>query len=1214
MRCNKARRNAGFVHLINNVNFKTNNSNLPEIILYQHKQNTLLALMLLVSSFCGAQQLNFDHINYKNGLINNAVKTIYQDKKGILYFGTNNGISIYYGNGFKNIDTCNGKKIGAVTQITGTENGDIFIVTATIPFLYKLNGQQLQQHPSKAPSYIYHLRPENKTDFLVGADDGLYLFNGHHYKRIDVKIPDSNKYISKVISCTDSLWLIGRLGSTMELVNKFSLQSVASYPKFTVQQLFKDEAGNIWIATKDIGVKILTAAAIKEKQFRFTDAPQSLAFLNQSEVSDITGDKAGNIYIATVGKGLVKYMPNGTAQLIETKNGLSSSNVKTAMVDREGNLWVGTNLGVDKLSKNMLETFTENEGILSNICFDAVWTGDHSLLAATKEGISIINGDTKKIQNYPFSPAEELYYFKTFALGKRYFALNRTGIIELNTAFGTSIVKQRIDFFERVNTLAADKFGNIFAGGQKHIWLLQNNRPVIITDEVKDIRTMMTDTENNLWVGTYDEGIIGFRIISSNGSTTLKKIFQFKTSYYRDHSRVLQPGSDNTMWYGTRFSGLYHLKFVPESGIVTLKHLDAQSGISSDYVQSVKEIETGKILIGTADGLDYIHLNNGQYSTAAAVNKKFNFSSKINQVITTPGGQLWLATDDGIMTFPAGQLLQQTATSLFPLITSVKINNIAVAPDSSRQLHYTENALTIRFAAPSFINENLIRYSYQLAGSMDTSWSEPTATGSVTFSELQPGKYIFKVKAIDINGNPSAETASYAFVINKPFYKTYPFILLVLAAAAGLLYAFIKWRVKNVKEIAQARQKAQELKAQQLQMQLEDEQVMKYFSSRLIQKNSPDDILWDVAKNVISKLGFEDCVIYLLDEERTVLIQKAAWGPKTTEENKILNPLEIPLGKGIVGTVALNGRPEIINDTTTDKRYLVDDEVRQSEIAVPVFAGEKIIGVIDSEHPRKNFYTQRHLQILTTIATLCGHKLQLAWVEEARRNNAMQSLINERKAAEARLESMRLQMNPHFLFNALNSIQQMILSGDEKAATMYLSKFSRLLRTVLTQSSREKVSLREEVETLKLYVELESLRFKNEFEYEFKVDEWLDMDEIKIPTLLIQPFVENAIWHGLLNKKGMRMLKISFEEDVSENLVCVVEDNGVGRQATAKKENTDGLLQFEHTGKGIHTAKDRLAAYNHGKENNHMLQIIDLADENQQAAGTRIIITLPYLT
>lgn len=1187
---------------------------MPKLILYRHIKHVLSALLTIVSSAVYGQQLNFDHINYKNGLINNAVKTIYQDKKGILYFGTNNGISIYYGNGFKNIDTCNGKKIGAVNQITGTDNGDIFIVTATIPFLYKLSGQTLQQHPSKAPSYIYHLQHENKTDFLVGADDGLYRFNGNDYKRIDVKIPDSTKYISKIISCTDSLWLIGRLGSTMELVNKFSLQSVASYPKFTVQQLFKDEAGNIWIATKDIGVKILTAAAIKEKQFRFTDAPQSLAFLNQSEVSDITGDKAGNIYIATVGKGLVKYMPNGTAQLIETKNGLSSSNVKTAMVDREGNLWVGTNLGVDKLSKNMLETFTENEGILSNICFDAVWAGGNALLTATKEGISVINGDTKSIRNYPFSPAGELYYFKTFSFGNRFFALNRTGIIELNTAFGQSIVKQRIEFAERVNTLAADKFGHIFAGGQKHIWLLQNNRPVIISEEVKDIRTMMADNENNLWVGTYDDGIIGFRIISSNGATELKKIFQFKTSYYRDHSRVLQPGSDNTMWYGTRFSGLYHLKFLPESGIATLKHLDAQTGISSDFVQSVREIETGKILIGTADGLDYINLNNGQYAISAAVNKKFNFSSKINQVINTGGGQLWLATDDGVMTFPAWQLLQQTSTSLFPVITSVRINNRAMPTDSVQELEYTQNAVTIRFAAPSFINENLIRYSYQLAGSADTSWSEPSATGSVTFSELPPGKYVFRVKAIDINGNASGEIASYSFTILKPFYKQYWFILLILALAFGLLYAFIKWRVKNVKEIAAARQKAQELKAQQLQIQLEDEQVMKYFSSRLIQKNSPDDILWDVAKNVISKLGFEDCVIYLLDEERNVLVQKAAWGPKTTDENKILNPLEIPLGKGIVGNVALNGKPEIISDTTTDSRYLVDDEVRQSEIAVPLFAGEKIIGVIDSEHSKKRFYTQRHLQILTTIATLCGHKLQLAWVEEARRNNAMQSLINERKAAEARLESMRLQMNPHFLFNALNSIQQMILSGDEKAATMYLSKFSRLLRTVLTQSSREKVTLREEVETLKLYVELESLRFKNEFEYAFKIDEWLDMDEIKIPTLLIQPFVENAIWHGLLNKKGMRMLKISFEEDVSENLVCVVEDNGVGRQATAKKEETDGLLQFEHTGKGIHTAKERLAAYNHGKTNNNMLQIIDLLNEDKKPAGTRIIITLPYLT
>lgn len=1162
-----------------------------------------------------SQQLNFDHINYKNGLINNAVKTIYQDKKGIIYFGTNNGISIYYGNGFKNIDTCNGKKIGAVNQVTGTSDGSVFIITATLPFVYRLKGQVLEQHPAKAPSYIYHLEPESNKSFLVGADNGLYRFDGIEYKRINVNIPDSTKFISKIISCNDSLWLIGRLGSTMELINKNTLQSVASYPRFTIQQLFKDEAGNIWIATKDIGVKILTAAAIKARQFTFNNAPPALAFLNQSEISDITGDKDGNIYLATVGKGLVKYKPDGQAQIIETKNGLSSSNVKTAFVDREGNLWVGTNLGVDKLSKNMLEIFTENDGILSNICYDAAWTENGYLMAATKEGISAVNSRDNKILNYPFSAAEELYHFKIYTFPNKKFALNRTSIIELNNPPALNIVKQKIMFPERINTLTVDKFGNVYAGGLSHIWMLRNGKPVILSDSAKDIRTIYADSENNLWVGTYNDGIKGFKIIGSKENVELKKIFQFKTSYYIDRPRVLQPGNENTMWYGTRFSGVYHLRYTPEKGIEVLKHLDAQSGISSDFVQAVKEIETGKILIGTADGLDYISLNNGQYQVTASVNKKFNFSTKINQVINSGSGSLWLATDDGIMTFPTWQLLQQSAAALFPVITAVKVNNYtSTFVDSiSKPLQHKQNTITFQFAAPSFINENLIRYTYSLAGSADTSWSEPQVTGSVTFSELQPGNYKFQVKAIDINGNPSADTAVYSFSIKKPFYKQGWFLLLVTLLGASLVYLAFRWRINNIKSIALARQNAKEVEAQQLQMQLEDEQLMKYFSSRLIQNNSPDEILWDIVKNVISRLGFEDCVIYLLDEKKNKLVQKAAWGPKTTDDNKIVNPLEISLGKGIVGNVAQTGKPEIVNDTSKDYRYLIDDDIRLSEIAVPIFAGKKIIGVIDSEHPQKGFYTQRHLQILTTIATLCGHKLQLARVEEERRNNAMESLINQRKAAEARLESMRLQMNPHFLFNALNSIQQMILSGNDRAATMYLSKFSKLLRTVLIQSSKDRVTLKEEVETLQLYVELESLRFKDEFEYRFKIDERLDIDEIKIPTLLVQPFVENAIWHGLLNKKGMRMLKIIFEEDVNENVICVVEDNGVGRMATAGNDDSVNM-KVEHTGKGISTGLERLQAYNQNGDAGSMLQIVDLKDENNLPCGTRIIITLPYLT
>ncbi|CAN5291379.1 hypothetical protein BH20BAC1_BH20BAC1_10970 [soil metagenome] len=402
---------------------------------------------------------------------------------------------------------------------------------------------------------------------------------------------------------------------------------------------------------------------------------------------------------------------------------------------------------------------------------------------------------------------------------------------------------------------------------------------------------------------------------------------------------------------------------------------------------------------------------------------------------------------------------------------------------------------------------------------------------------------------------------------------------------------------------------------------IETEKAINSLATSLHEQTNVEDILWDVSRNCISKLGFEDCVIYLLDKERKMLVQKAAWGPKTNMEQMIgrevnsetitpfiLNPIEIPVGNGIVGTVAITGHAEIVNDVTKDERYIVDDKKRCSEISVPICYNEEVIGIIDSEHSRKNFFKRRHLSILSTIASICAQKIVRVKAEVDKHNAQMELLDYKRKTAEAQLKSLRLQMNPHFLFNSLNSIQQIILSGDEKSATLYLSKFSRLLRHVLIYSDKEKITLKEELEMLRLYVELESLRFKESFHYEITCDENVDTDEIEIPTLLIQPFVENAIWHGIIAKEGERSLRIRLMEDNAQNVVCEVEDNGIGREASRKIHN-----QNNHSGKGINVAGERLQAYNFHHRQKSNVMIVDLLDEYGKAAGTRVVMTLPLL-
>ena len=174
-----------------------------------------------------------------------------------------------------------------------------------------------------------------------------------------------------------------------------------------------------------------------------------------------------------------------------------------------------------------------------------------------------------------------------------------------------------------------------------------------------------------------------------------------------------------------------------------------------------------------------------------------------------------------------------------------------------------------------------------------------------------------------------------------------------------------------------------------------EQKILNYFATSLYNQNTVDDVFWDIAKNCISQLNFEDCVIYGYDEARNMLLQKAAFGPKNPDGHTISNLLEIPVGKGIVGSVAKSLTPEIIKDTRKDPRYLVDDASRNAEITVPIIIDGKLFGLIDSEHSRVGFFTKRHLKILQKIADTCSKKVTRQFVEEDLRKKIARDLHDD---------------------------------------------------------------------------------------------------------------------------------------------------------------------------------------------------------------------------
>jgi putative methionine-R-sulfoxide reductase with GAF domain len=549
-------------------------------------------------------------------------------------------------------------------------------------------------------------------------------------------------------------------------------------------------------------------------------------------------------------------------------------------------------------------------------------------------------------------------------------------------------------------------------------------------------------------------------------------------------------------------------------------------------------------------------------------------------------GELLWGSQSGINYFFPDQLtftpshLQLSVSGIEARDTLYKFSN-----DKLFTFPASVNDIVFHFAAINLNGARDIAYQYKLEG-YDKEWHTGTGIREALYTSLPAGNYSFVIKASQDGINWTNSNNTVTVSITPPIWQREWFIATIIIVVTSTVYLYVQNRNRKISSQKE---------------QLETEQAINYFASGMYEQQHVEDILWDVAKNCIGRLHFEDCVIYLVDEKRNVLVQKAAHGPKSPDKNEIYLPLEIPLGKGIVGSVALSGKGEIIGDTTKDPRYILDDQLRYSEITVPIISHGKVLGVIDCEHSQKHFFTAKHLSILTTIASLCANKIVRAIAEEEKEKA-------QQKMAELEMQALRAQMNPHFIFNCLNSINRYIVKSDQATASLYLTKFAKLIRLILDNSNSKNVMLSNEVDALKLYIDMEVLRFDKKFSYQIKVDPNVAIDTLEVPPLIIQPYVENAIWHGLLHKQTVGHLTIHISLPESNMLQCVIEDNGIGR---AKAKELKSKSATTKKSLGLKLTENRLALLNKHAELNASVEIIDLVDENNIPTGTRVILKMP---
>jgi putative methionine-R-sulfoxide reductase with GAF domain/streptogramin lyase len=793
---------------------------------------------------------------------------------------------------------------------------------------------------------------------------------------------------------------------------------------------------------------------------------------------------------------------------------------------------------------------------------------------------------------------------------------------------------------EEVRALAFDKLGRLWVGLNRYgiVVLDQKGNPIRYFNSMQSDTTFKLNSnfifdlkispDDLVWVGTTR----GLDLIDLN---TLKRVPINTIHGLAQHPRVrsgpIYFNSRREVWIASG-QGVTVLNL--ENG--STRRFTEQNGLSNKLVLALTEDHTGSMYVGGRKGVDRITTDKRIFQLSKVVPLA---EEPCVNLLTDNDGLVWIAGDNTLSALdPASDLVSvfQKNHGLsgngFRFNSSHKAANgflffgcneglswfdpaalmngyfpVRVLIDevlTGKNRYYFSGNDTITFpklsgnivfniSTISLAGHTALGYQYQVKG-FQKNWTAFDADKPIALFGFKPGTYTLEVRYTTDGRNWLPGLNHIMFTIPAAWWQNRWLQAISLCALLGVIYYLFrtsKIQRKNRLETA------------------ETENAILHLSTTIHGQEKVENLLWDITRHVISRLGFQDCVIYLLDNEKKVLIQKAAWGPKSEAPQMILNPIEIPLGKGIVGHVASTGIGEIISDTSKDPRYIIDDEQRFSEICIPIIDEGRVLGVIDSEHAQKRFFKTRHFTILQTIASVLGSKIEKIRAEEKKGLAEVELADLKRKSAEVEMQALRAQMNPHFMFNSLNSINNFILNNDIENASGYLTRFSRLMRLILDNSRHDWVPLSQELQALELYIGMESLRFDNAFSWRISVGEGVETEQVLIPPLLIQPYVENAIWHGLMHRNTPGGHLVVSLEKRNEWLIITIEDNGVGRQAAAQMKSRQVGHKVSH---GMNITSERINMVNNVYDAKVNLELKDKVNESGESTGTSVKLKMKY--
>jgi signal transduction histidine kinase/ligand-binding sensor domain-containing protein len=753
-------------------------------------------IAILVTSFLSicalSQRLPLTVYAEKYGPIQNGASKIFQDSKGWMWFLSGYDIIRYDGKEFKIIPLAHDVALEVCFDIFESNNE---IGINSQPYHLIVSGDSLRRHPLlNSGDYIGEFFEFNNLRYFT-SETGLYRLDNNkpvllvkHF----LKGEGRNVLFRHNDSLLISYYNIG------ELIVFNIKQNIVYYVPGRVSKIQQLPTGDLYVDFLDKGiVKVLNFEFKGEK---CTVQNELFYPLGKRVNGFFLIDKQNNFWVAYSNHYLLRISPDKKTHYYFEKDGLPGLRFNNSFCDREKNVWLAMSNGVCKITETGIRRYTTQDGLMLNYVPELTKSTVASCLyAVTEAGLNFFNGSKWLSITYNGKP---FLCNKIADMGASQVSLSDSNVFRIIIDFSTGQIKRK-EFLATVPggamQLDADSKGTIYISSHTGVYMYYQNKlsPVL---QNKSVRSMIIDSHNRLWAGGFGDGLDGYQVVYANKEPEFHKIYYVNNSAQISNElkgiRSIAEDKYGNILAGTRYKGLFYLT-IKNDTVVHTERLTMKDGLPSDAIWSVDTDRKNKWWLATVKGLISVSGTAGK-RIIRDEGKTYGIS-KVSEVLCAGDNTVWTDSYPGL-----AALNNQPARDSLPYkvyITGLSINNVTATDFSTTsliKLKHTQNNISIRFSANSYINEEAILYSYQLQKNGSALWTEPSAEHLVNFSALGPGTYTFRVKAVNLNGQWSSNEATYDFEILLPYWKRWWFIALVLAVITGILFSLYRYRISQL--------------------------------------------------------------------------------------------------------------------------------------------------------------------------------------------------------------------------------------------------------------------------------------------------------------------------------------------------------------------------------------------------------------------------------